>query len=298
MEKENKFFLLFIVIIVCALLGALVWVKVRASNIKPVFSASQEETSKAAAVPVEVPVLSDTAIVSSDQAKRYNIEVHYPTVLLAQHPELAKDANAVIRAFASDTIATFTKEVDEMDSPNVPKEFTSDLFVRWSALLLSPTIISIRFDESEYTAGAAHPNSLSRILNYDMERHLLLQTPDLFASSTRAIPFLSTYTREKLKDILSDQPKELYDSQALPGTEPTTENFSVVGITKTGLLVVFSPYQVAPYARGTIQIAIPSSDIADELAPRVKESMIAATTNITEATPENASTTEENGLNQ
>ena len=121
MEKENKFFLLFIVIIVCALLGALIWVKVRAGNIKPLYSANQEKDARVETAPVEVPVLSDTTIVSGDQAKRYNVEVHYPTVLLVQHPELAKDANAVVRAFASDTIASFTADVDEMYSPTAER---------------------------------------------------------------------------------------------------------------------------------------------------------------------------------
>ena len=297
MEKENKFFLLFIVIIVCALLGALVWVKMRANDIHPVTSMSKEESGgKLLREPVEVPAMTDTKIISSDPFKRYTLEVHYPTVSLAQHPELAKDANTVIRAFASDTIESFTKDVEEMYSPNIPKEFTSDLSVRWTVLLESPTLLSLRFDESEYIAGSAHPNTQTRILNYDMERHLLLQTGDLFASSTKALPFLSTYTREKLKTILLDQPKDIYDTQGLKGTEPTTENFSVVGIEKSGLLVVFTPYQVAPYARGTIQISVPTQDLLDELSPRVRAAMSAASTNIVEATPENTSSTSKNGL--
>ncbi len=299
MEKENTFFLLFIVIIVCALLGALASVKVRSNDIHPVSSTpGEEDSAMQVKVPVEVPVLTDAKIVTSDQEKRYTIEVHYPTVSLAQHPELARDANTVIRAFASDTIESFMKDVDEMYSPNVPLEFTSDLSVRWSVLLESPTLLSLRFDESEYIAGSAHPNSQTRILNYDMERHLLLQTKDLFASSTTALPFLSAYSREKLSTILGDQPREIYESQALPGTEPTVENFSVVGITKEGLLAVFTPYQVAPYARGTIQIPIPLQDIDVELSARVRDAIGAASTNIVEATPEISSSTEKNGLNQ
>jgi hypothetical protein len=298
MEKENKYFLLFIVIIVCALLGALIWVKMRANDIRPVASSREDESATAQTVPVEVPSLTDSKVVMSDQAKRYDVEVHFPVVALAQHPEFAKDANAVIRSFASDTIESFVRDIDEMYSPNVPKEFVSDLSVRWSALLLSPTIISIRFDESSYTAGAAHPNSQTRILNYDMEKHLLLQTRDLFASSTLALSFLSSYTREKLRAVLSDQPQELYDSQALPGTEPTTENFSTVGLTKQGLLVVFSPYQVAPYARGTIHIPIPLPDLTNLLSQRVVKAMEEATTNIVEATPIETSTSSQNGLNE
>lgn len=287
MEKENKFFLLFIIMIVCALLGTFFIVKMRSDSIKPVTATrGSESDARLTAKPIEVPTLTDSAITKGDQSKRYNIEVHYPVVLLAQHPELAKDANAVIRAFASDTIEKFTADVEDMYSPNVPKEFTSDLSVRWSAQLLSPSIISIRFDESEYIAGSAHPNTQTRVLNYDMERHLLLQTGDLFASSTKALPFLSNYTREKLKLILSDQPEDIFNSQALPGTEPTVENFSTISITKDGLLVIFPPYQVAPYARGTIQIPILLSELGDEISPRIRESIGLSVTNIVEATPD------------
>jgi hypothetical protein len=287
-EKENRFFLGFVILIVCGLLAALFWVKNIGDNVVPGKStiAPGDEAKLGGSRLEEVPVLSDTKIAESDPAKRYGIELHYPTLSLAQRPDLAKDANAVIATFASDTVSAFKKDVDELYSPLVPKDMTSDLNVRWSALMLSPTIVSIRFDESEYIAGSAHPNSQTRILNYDLERHLLLQTKDLFASSSQALPFLSSYTREKLRSILSDQPKELFDQQALPGTEPTMENFSVVGITKSGMLVVFTPYQVAPYARGTIQIPIPLSDLGGIISERARSAIDMASTNIVEASPE------------
>ena len=291
MKKEKRFFLLFIILIVSALFGALIWVWVDADSINPRAGTPAENTGeKLLATPVEVPTLKDTVVNSKDTTRSSHIELHYPTVLLAQHPELAKDANAVIAAFASDTISTFNKDVDDTDSPNIPAGFESDLTVRYSALLLSPTVISIRFDESEYITGSAHPNNQSRILNYDMERHLLLQTKDLFASSTKALPLLANYTREKLKIILADRAQRQLEGEALPGSEPTTENFSSVGITKQGLLVVFNPCQVAPCARGSIQVPIPLSDLAENISPRVKEAITLAENNIVEATIETSST--------
>jgi hypothetical protein len=298
MEKENKFFLLFFIIIVCALVGALWWVKVRTNDISPASNSTTENDGvKLFEAPVEVPVLTDSAIRSDDQTKKAHIEFHFPVVLLAGRPELAKDANTVITAFASDTIRAFESDVSEMDSPLVPKDLESDLTVRYAPLLLSPTVISIRFDESEYIAGSAHPISRTRILNYDMERHLLLQTGDLFASSTQALPFLSDFTRAELHTILKGEAKGTYEEQALPGTEPTADNFSAVGITKEGLLVVFDQCQVSPCARGTIQIDIPLSQTEDKLAPRMKDAMRAAKENIVEAVPIESSSSTENGSN-
>lgn len=302
MEKENKYLLLFIVIFVVALLGALVWMKFL-NNSSTVFSqsvATNESSSGAKLLSdlVEVPMLSDRVINTEDAQKSRHIEVHYPFILLAQHSDLAKDANTVIAAFASDTISAFEKDVAEIDSPSIPLGFESDLSVRYTALLLSPTIISIRFDESVYIAGSAHPNNQTRILNYDMEKHILMQTEDLFASSSAALPFLSTYTREKLNTILGEEQKDLLLEQSLSGSAPSTENFSAVGISKEGLLVVLNPCQVAPCARGTIQITIPENDLSGEILPRISEAMRTASTNITEATPENNATSSKNGLKQ
>lgn len=287
MEKENRLFIVFIIIIVCSLLGTLMYIDARAKNISPTTSTlSQEDRNKLITKLVEVPVLSDNKELQSDPIKKLTMDVHFPKITLAQHPELAKDANTVILAFVHDNQDSFKKDVDELYSPNIPKNFSSDFTMRWSALLISPTIVSIRFDISEYVAGSAHPNSMTRILNYDLERHLLLQTPDLFASSTRAFIYLSEFSRTALKTILKDESKAIFDSQALPGTAAINENFQEVGITKTGLLIVFGPYQVAPYARGTIQIPIPFSSLADEINERVKDAITMAEANIIEATPE------------
>ncbi len=301
-KKENTLFFIFIVVIVCALLVALYMVNNMSGSIgitkkSPTGSERGDSSATLVAKLVEVPALSDTKIEESSQSNRYHIEVHYPVVTLAQHDDLAKDANTVIRAFASDTIESFKKDVVEMESPNVPKDFVSDLSVRWSTLLVSPTIISIRFDESAYIAGSAHPNNQTRILNYDMERHLLLQTGDLFASSTLAIPFLADYSKTKLTALLNDESKEIFNDITLPGITPTTENFSVIGITKEGLLIVFPPCQVAPCSSGTIHIPIPRAELSERISPRISEAISMSVENIVEATPEESSTSSKNGSN-
>ena len=291
MGKENRLFIVFIIIIICSLVGTLFYVDARAKNITPATSTlTQEDRNKLITKLVEVPVLSDNKEVFSDPLKKLTMDIHFPKVTLAQHPELAKDANTVILAFIHDNEESFKKDVEDLYSPNIPKSFSSDLTVRWSPLLVSPTIISVRFDISEYVAGSAHPNSRTRIFNYDLERHLLLQTPDLFASSTRALPYLSEYSRKELRTILADESKDMFTSQAVPGTEATNENFQEVGITKTGLLIVFAPYQVAPYARGTIQLPISFATITEEISPRIKDAVIMAEANIIEATPEEQNT--------
>jgi hypothetical protein len=238
---------------------------------------------------VEVPLLTEQTIIRSSKEERYTINVRYPEITLVANPTLANDANAVILSFVNDRIERFATQRDELASPLVPESFSSDLTISWKALLISPSIISLRFDSSEYIAGMAHPNNETRILNYNMDMHLLLPTETLFASSSRALPFLSEISRAALRMIMAEEPDEIFATQTLPGTEPRHENFQEVGITDKGLLVVFNPYQVAPYARGMIEVLIPLASSTESesgvslLSPDVTTAIKEATTNFQEA---------------
>lgn len=293
MKSDNRSWFIFGGIVILSFIGVIVWVELQSGHILSSTATNTEPASRTfdSGELVEVPVMNDATIRSTDPVLHYSVDVHYPKLALVGHPDLAKDANAVIEAFVQDAIQDFKQNVNEIKSPLLPKDMESDYTMRYTALLLSPTIISFRFDYSEYTAGAAHPNNQARVLNYDLKRHLLLSTADLFASTTTALPFLSTYTRVVLKDLMASEAKEIFDQQTMPGTTPTHENFQEVALTKKGLLVIFNPYQVAPYARGTILVSIPISDTRGILAPDTEEAVRLASSNIVEAMPENVATT-------
>ena len=290
MERENRLLLFFTLLIVIGLGVAFYWIKTRPEH--PGVAQESETSSEKSELKEfqEVPALTDDKLMQSDAVGHLSYEVHFPRVLLVSNPTLAQEANAVIGSFVNDQIAEFKKNVSDGSSPDVAKDATSEFTMRWSAVMLSPTILSLRFDYSEYIDGAAHPNTESRILNYDLKRHLLLPTGALFASSSQALPFLSTYSRTALPSILSDVSKEEFASEAMPGTEPTSDNFEAVAITKTGLLVIFNPYQVAPYARGAVQVEVPLSSLTDLISPDVRDAMRMASDNIVEATPEGTTT--------
>ncbi len=292
MESSNQSWLILGSITILLLVGIIVWVEYKGVQTLAIDSASRESVSRTfdSGELVEVPALIDATIHTTDPILHYSIDVHYPRVALVGHPDMAKDASSVIESFVADAIDNFKNSVQEVNSPSLPKEIESDYTMRYTPLLLSPTIISLRFDYSEYTAGGAHPNNRTRVLNYDLKRHLLLSTSDLFASTTSALPFLSTYTRVVLKSMMTSESREMFDQQTTHGTLPTHENFQEVAVTKKGLLVIFNPYQVAPYARGTIVVPIPVSDTRDILADATDEAIRLASSNIVEAAPENIAT--------
>lgn len=241
---------------------------------------------------VEVPTITTKTRRESFAKENATVNIEYPFVAIASDPVRAADANALITSYIEDRIARFHEHAQDISPALREGAVGSDLTLRYRVLLASPTILSLRFDSSEYIAGAAHPNNETRILNCDIKRHLLLGTVDLFASSTEALLALSESARRILKERFHDDGEEYIQTHVLPGSAPTHENFREVGLTPEGLLIIFNPYQVAPYARGTVEVFLPffsasgGTTTKELLDPRIASALQDAKTNFREATPE------------
>ncbi len=233
---------------------------------------------------VEVPVLVNTTKTFIDADAGYRVDVHYPNVAILSHPDLAQEANAVLERFVQDVIESFKEDV--RDTPQHEDQPESDLAMRWQALLVSPVFLSLRFDYSTYLSGAAHPSTETRIVNYHLEQRRLYNTEDIFSSSTQALPLLASLSIPALKEILVKDIEITSSDQFINGTQPFYENYRVVGVTKKGILVIFNPYQIAPYARGTIQAELPLSSFSENIKKEIRDAVLLAEHNIVEATTE------------
>ncbi len=219
----------------------------------------------------ERPLVVTEAIKNTDAKGRYAVNVEYPSIVLATDPRTAQLASDVIKGEVNRMVDDFLVNArDVSNAPNIPPEFTSDLTVRYDAELLTPSLIAIRFDRSEYIRGAAHPDTQVRIVQYDTREHALLSTADLFASGSDHLGFLSDYCREKLRTILTVTDLGEEGDFIVPGTEPTVENFRNVLVTREGMTVFFNPAQVAPYARGLVSVDIPTSDLSSRISGIVR----------------------------
>ncbi len=233
---------------------------------------------------IEVPAI--TYLTSSDSVPslRYTYSISYPAIALTGHQNQARAANSVIKTFVLDLLESFKKNLEPDGSLPSADNQTSDFALQSRPSLLSPTIISFRFDTAEYIAGGAHANNQTHVLNYDIEQSTIYSTEDLFASTTLALPFLSAYSRKILRERFSDISPKDFETTVLPGTAPTKENFRSVAIAKKGIIVIFDPYQVAPYARGTQEVVIPINDVHELLSPRVQVAIQLSEANLLEAT--------------
>lgn len=246
------------------------------------------ETDTSAGDLEEIPLVSTVAR-RETMRDGYTLNIEYPKLALARRPDLAAQANDVIARAVQDTIDAFASDLKSLsaseESAPVLPSIESSFTLRSTVMLLSPSIISVRFDSSGYVAGAAHPNNRSSVLNYSLSEQVTLRPTDLFASSSDPLSFLSDISRTALRTRMSDQNEEEFRSFVYPGTEPTMENFSNIGITPNGLVVIFTPYQVAPGAMGALEVPLPTSEYGTYFRDEIRKAMTLAVTNIELAKP-------------
>jgi hypothetical protein len=234
---------------------------------------------------IEVPVITTTRTEESMPTLRYTWSTSYPVVELLGHQKEARAVNDIIRTFTLDIVDAFRRGVEPETDIILAQDGTSDLALHSSTLLASPTHVSFQFDTAEYYSGAAHPNHFARMLTIDMEHGTMVRPEEFFASSSAGVEFLSRATREILRERFMDD-EDTLRTMTTPGTAPLWENFRNVGLTPLGLVVVFDPYHVAPYARGPQVVRIPSNTISALLTPRIRDAMTEADTNIAHAVAE------------
>lgn len=227
--------------------------------------------ARGAVAPAETPLVVDKTVSSTFLAERLTAKATYPAIVLPRHKTEETRANDVLRAAALRVIESFREEAGAANAeiPISDETLGNDIAIGYDTLFLSPTLISFRYNISTYTIGAAHPNNETLVVNYDIARHVILATDDLFLPDADILGILaSTSRRELLADCTDCDEGER--AMIVSGTEPKKEYFTRVGLKPGGLSVMFDPYQVAPYARGVREVFIPLTEIGEILKSEVK----------------------------
>ena len=202
-----------------------------------------------------------------ERSKELNLEIaaNYPQLTGGNNQNFEK-FNQAARALVSKKVAGFKKDLqnDEGLEP-LPDSMGSDLSVDYTVVLAQDDLISIKFEVSSYYQGAAHPNSYSDVLNYDLKNGKQLKLADLFKPDTKFLPVIATYSIGDLKKQAKD--KGLLDDQIESGAAPAAKNYLSWNITKKGLGINFDPYQVGPYAAGPQYVMVPYTILKDLINP-------------------------------
>ena len=206
----------------------------------------------------------------------YKIEAEYPQVTGAPDNRFDK-FNQEAKNLVTRQISDFKKEMvdaakDEATSPSTSPEekssFPPNSFdIVYSIALAKDDIISIEFDVDNYSSGAAHPNSSSQVLNYDLKAGKALKLADLFNPGVKYLESISAYCIKDLKRQSKIKDSMLDDATIQSGAGPNPQNYGSWTITKKGLEITFDAYQVGAYAAGPQTVIIPYSALKDLIKP-------------------------------
>lgn len=146
--------------------------------------------------------------------------------------------------------------------------FGQDRFIRQNSYEVScqpPIIIrrvlSIVQEIYSWSAGAAHPNHGFSTMNFILDPLVKFgQLQDIFIEQESSFNLVQDLVRASLLSGRHGDGKSLEENWVFDGTSEWESFFSYV-FTNEGLMIMFGPYQVGPYAAGSHTVVIPYGDI-------------------------------------
>jgi hypothetical protein len=205
-------------------------------------------------------------IKESNKKLMYEIDARYPQLTGGSNPNFEK-FNQAVRASVTKKVTSFKKDMEPEDKeePRPEGSMGSDLNVSYDVALAQDDLISIEFSVGSYYQGAAHPNTFTEVVNYDLKNGKQLKLADLFKPSSKYLQSLASYCIADLKKQAKD--KGLLDQEIVNGASASAKNYQSWTITKKGLGINFDAYQVGPYAAGPQFVLVPYSALKDVINP-------------------------------
>lgn len=211
-------------------------------------------------------------IAENNKKLKYEIDAEYPQLTGSGSPNYEK-FNQTMRGLVTKKVAEFradmTANAEDPELAPPPESPGSDLHIGYSIELAKDDLISVNLSVGTYAAGAAHPNSYSDVVNFDLKNGKLLRLSDLFQPGSKYLPALAAYCIADLKKQGQKQGAEsmLDDDWVQRGAGADAENYRSWTIGKHGLGIVFDAYQVAAYAAGPQHVFVPYSALKDIIKP-------------------------------
>ena len=205
-------------------------------------------------------------IKESNKKLMYEIDARYPQLTGGNNPKFDM-FNSVVRAPVMKEVAEFKKAMapEQGEEPRPEGSMGSDLNVSYDVALAQDDLISVGYSIGSYYQGAAHPNTISDVVNYDLKNGKPLKLADLFKPGAKYLQAIANYCIADLKK--QGKEKGLLDEEIQNGAAPNAKNYRSWTITKKGLGISFDAYQVGPYAAGPQYVLVPYSALKDVINP-------------------------------
>ncbi len=181
----------------------------------------------------------------------YEADIDYP--VFEKEPLL----NAQVSDIVQKNLEAFNSEFFSAEAPAYPQAFEFD--IDSSSVYEDTNHISFLLTVYQFTGGA-HGSTTLIPITYSKQTKKLLSLEEAVQPARK--DWLATLSTEARKQLNAQVKKQKFSSDEdwiNKGTEPTKENFAIFKLEKNSVRIIFSQYQVGPYASGMPEIVVPRS---------------------------------------
>lgn len=209
-----------------------------------------------------------------ENTQYYELEGSYPNatpLVVTAGSEANAAAVARLQSFVRDSLADFKSNNNLVNI--TPQRIETEMLVDGRVyatgleykLHEGPKTVTYVYQIYENTLGA-HPNTYYRTFTFDRATGAELSLADLFTPGSNYLLQLSERTRAALPGIMAKM-AEMSESEVdmayiFDGTKTEAASFQSFAIDGSNLIIIFPPYQVAPYVYGRIDVSIPLSSLS------------------------------------
>jgi len=238
--------------------------------------------SPQAAPPAPTAAVPDARVEEAGKVEAIKAEVQYPELA----PELAPLLKAM-HAYTDEAMADLKQIV--ADAPPRADNAAHPVLNLDFSLRTQTRDFTSAVGSGDSDFGGAHPKPLLATFTEHLPSGKLIAIGDLFTDNTAALKALSAEARRRLEaDFDARLVQQIPDLKTRAGqikashewiekgTEPAAENFEnflVDGVDgkAIGLTLMFPAYQVASYAEGPQQVAVPAKVFYAQLKPEYRD---------------------------
>jgi len=208
-------------------------------------------------------------IKEANKAKHYTVDAEYPQI---EGDTRFDNFNREARNLITKDVAAFrtseTSEETDAGSETPAETLDSTLDIGYEIRYATDDLISVEFTEGSYERGAAHGNSNTTVVTYDVKNGKKLALADLFNPKSNFLSVISEYCLKDLRERSKKDKDAMFDEEMMKsGASARADNYRAWAITRRGLWITFDPYAVAPYAAGPQHVLVPYSALKDILKP-------------------------------
>jgi len=234
----------------------------------------------------DIRAVKHVQIKESSEEQLYSIDAEYAQFKF-NDVQAEAELNSRVSSFISKIIDDFRTEASArlQDKIKMRDELSA---LGWDSLsivhrisLLTPDLLSIEFVFQTYIAGAAHPNSVTRTLNFRFDPLKQIELQDVFEPSTPYLEALSEYCVIELHSLQpsrwhdpiqrAEDLKIRQDKWIATGTAPVAANFQNFVFVNEGMKFFFDAYQVGSYAEGRYEVFVPFNYLKSMLSDQISQ---------------------------